>query len=299
MRDDVLVKEVLAKCEALKQAGFWPPEPQIRPRAWINNFEKEDRAIAAYLLDKFSFYNKKLTDALFVASYNSIGDGLPKGPTAPSTDTLITALDNAVFTPVTGEDPNPTDSGNLFCRNARQVLRIPEQRIVSPGKAAELAINGRTVVFLDDFIGSGDQFIKTWNRNYTAARGCSFSSISQYSDFAAIYLTLVTTDYGLSNIQRKAPSVAVCATHTLDASSTISGLDITQQQRLCIENFLEKYAPRLRPKESYMSRNPKWLRYGYKERGLLLGFEHSVPDATLPIFWSAGPADWEPLIERA
>ena len=51
----------------------------MRPRAWIKNFEEDDQKIAAFLLDKFTFYNKSLTQKLLVASYDSLGDGMPKG----------------------------------------------------------------------------------------------------------------------------------------------------------------------------------------------------------------------------
>ena len=88
MRVDVYVKDVLARCEALKRAGMWLPEPAIRPRAWIENFEDADKKVAAQLLERFVFYNQRLTDSLLVASFNSIADGLNKGPSAPSREQL-------------------------------------------------------------------------------------------------------------------------------------------------------------------------------------------------------------------
>ena len=117
--------------------------------------------------------------------------------------------------------------------------------------------------------------------------------------FVAIYVTLVTTDFGLGEINKNAPEVAVCATHTLETKSTIFGMaDGNPSLQMELDAFLNKYSSRLSPSESYIATNPAYLMHGYKNRGLMLGFEHSIPDATLPIFWSPGTSDWEPLIER-
>jgi len=299
LRNDVLVEEVLAKCDVLKSAGLWPAEPIITPRAWLQNFDDDDLGIAAFLLDKFTFYNQRFSDALLVSSYNSIGDGLSKGPQAPGANDLIRSLSSAVLTPISGEVPNPTDSGFLMCRKARQILEIPEDKIVDHKYAIDHASNNGTVIFIDDFVGSGDQFLKTWERQYGRSNPRSFSSIQNDIDFTAIYITLVSTDFGLNNIHRNAPKVAVCVTHVLDQKSVLSGVindsGFTESD---VETFLLKYSARLQPKEHYIVNNSNYLAYGYSGLGLLFGFEHSIPDATLPIFWAPGINDWGTLVER-
>lgn len=299
MRSDIIVEETLAKCDVLKSSGLWPAEPAIRPRAWLKNFDDNDLSIAAFLLDKFTFYNKRLSDALLLSSYNSIGDGLSKGPNAPDAKALALSLSSAVLTPISGEEPNPTDSGYLLCRNARQILKIPEERIVNHREAITHASNQNTVVFIDDFVGSGDQFIKTWGRKYGRSNPRSFSEIQHSNKFTAIYITLVSTETGLNNIHRSAPEVAVCATHVLNDKSTLPGIiNNSAYSKSDIDSFLLKYSSHLKPNEHYIANNPAYLLYGYQELQLLFGFEHSIPDATLPIFWAPGENNWEPLIER-
>lgn len=297
LRDDLIIREVLAKCDVLRTVGFWPPEKELRPRAWLNNFEEEDRGTAALLLDKFNYYNGRLTDALLLSSFHSLGDGLPKAPNPNRPEVLLSALNSAVFTPVRGEHPNPTDSGNLFCRKARQILDIDETRIVETNDAISAARTGKPVVFLDDFIGSGDQFRYTWTRHLHS--GTTFESIQDENGFTAIYIALVATDFGVKAINSICPNVSLCATHILTSSSTIDGVfkdepEVAER----VDKFLRKYCHGLTPKEDYIANNSEYLAYGYKKRGLLFGFEHSIPDATLPIFWAPGPNDWEPLIER-
>lgn len=294
MRPDVIIEEVLAKCDVLKMAGLWAAEPRLRPRAWLKNFEPQDQPLAAYLLDKFTYYNSRFTDRLFVASYQSLGDGMPKGPRAPGRDLLLQSIKKALFTPVRGEKPNPTDSGYFLCRRARQLLGVPEDRIVEADQALLHAYAGNPVVFLDDFVGSGDQFLTTWTRDM---KGRSFQDAMVRSGFVAIYVTLITTRLGLKVIYDGAPNVAVCAAHILDERSTVFGLKIESTALYSeVEELLKKYEPRLAPKEDYMEGS--YRIFGYKTRGLMFGFEHSIPDATLPIFWSPGTGNWEPLIER-
>jgi hypothetical protein len=44
----------------------------------------------------------------------------------------------AIVTYVTGESPNPTDSGYLFARKARQVLDLYEDQILNPAAFADM-----------------------------------------------------------------------------------------------------------------------------------------------------------------
>lgn len=274
---------------------MWLSEPTIRPRAWIENFDMGDKILAAQLLERFVFYNQRLTDSLLTTSFYSIADGLKKGPGAPTREQLLQALPNAVFTPVSGETPNPTDSGYFLCRRTRQVLNVDENQIKITSEALKAAANGLPVVFVDDFIGSGDQFLTTWQDRST---GTSFEAVQSKVDFAAIYVSLVGTEMGITNIGKKAPSVAVCVTHKIDNRGTFWGLQVSNPSLYSqIDSLLKRYTPRLTPHDVYMHQQ-EYLTYGYKHRGLFFAFEHSVPDATLPIFWCRGTNNWEPLIER-
>jgi hypothetical protein len=253
-------------------------------------------------LEQFDYYDDRLTDRLLVAAYNSLADGLPKGPKAPSRDQLLSTLPDAVFTPVEGETPNRTDSGNLLCRKARQLLGVPQERVVEPTQALDYAKRGNTVVFLDDLIGSGDQYIKTWKRKYSSVRPRSFADTQATTRFIAIYVALVATADGLEQIHKKAPHVAVSTAHILDRSSTVHELKPTPPSPMpditsAVASMLKKYESRLSPEEDYIAKKRAYKIFGYKKGGLMFAFGHSVPDSSLPIFWSPG-ARWTPLVVR-
>jgi len=298
LRDHIAIRMVEQKCEILKRGGLWPSPPAMRPVAWLNNFDSPDKVIAASLLDRFTYCNSLTVNAMLRSAWQSVADGFPKGPNVPNRELLLGGLERSWITPVEGETPRPTDSGYLFCRKARQILRMTDEMMIDTRTGIEKARQGDTIIFVDDFVGSGDQFLETWTRAYNR-RGESFATIHREIGYNAIYITLVTTDYGLAEINRRAPNVAVCPAHVLTEKSTVCGLaNAGLIDRDSTEHFLEKYSKKLTPKEDYMAGQPSYLKYGYKNRGLLIGFEHSIPDATLPIFWSPGIEGWEPLIER-
>lgn len=303
MRGDAYVNSVLERCDLLRRAGLWPSESHLRPREWLHNFDEADRTVAASLLENFQFYNQRMTDRLLLASYYGLADEGVRAKLIPTHSELDRVLQTAVFCPVEGENPNVTDSGNVMCRKARQLLGIPADRIRPTAAALDAAIAGAPVIFVDDFIGSGDQFIKTWTRAYRTDSPTSFAETKAISPFVAIYVAMVATEDGIQTIRLKAPDVVLSVAHSLGADATLHGLrsgpahpihDLQQAQGL----FLDKYAPSLSPQEHYMQ-STRYKRLGFKSKALLFAFEHCVPDATLPIFWSPGPSSWRPLVERA
>lgn len=295
MRRDVYINEVLSKCKVMKTCGLWTKEPKIRPRAWLGNFDETDKEIAAILLDNFIYYNAEHTDALLKSAYHSISTVFSGRQEKPVAD----ILDDFVFTIVTGENPNLTDSGHHFIRRLRQLFQIPEAKIVNFKEAIGQAKLGKNVIFIDDFVGSGEQFCTTWKRSVEGFE-TSFDELSQNENFLCIYVTLIATEDGLDRIQGLSPKLKVVTAHTLSSSSTIEGISQRKVTQLGLELFLAKYSKKLLPQEEHIADNPEYIMKGYRNIGALIGFEHGVPDASLPIFWSPGVDDnWIPLILRS
>lgn len=244
------------------------------------------------MLDNFIYYNAEHTDALLKAAYHSIS-------TIISEKSVAEILDDSVFTIVTGENPNLTDSGHHFIRRLRQLFHIPESKIVNYEEALEQAKLGKNVIFIDDFVGSGEQFCSTWKRSLGDSE-TSFEELCNSENILCFYVTLIATEKGLDRIKELAPNLKVVTAHVLTPSSAIDGISQRKVTQLGLELFLAKYSAKLLPQEVHIAENSEFLMRGYRNIGALIGFEHGVPDATLPIFWSPGVDDsWMPLILRS
>lgn len=298
--DKDFINATLRKCAALQEAGLWCPSPSLRPRAWLHNFEENDRVLAAVILDNFAFYSDRQSDLLFKAAFeDALADFARE-----SDERRERFLSDAIFTPVEGETPNPTDSGYSFCRRARQVLGVPEARIVRPAKALELAREGAPVVFVDDIIGSGEQLIKTWSRSYAPSPPSSFAAAHGAGGLDAAYISLVATSYGLKRIAQAKVPVSVFAAHVLSERHSVTQVEYKQlapsipDLRGALLQMLRAYSGELVVPD-YMQ-DPGSRSLGFHDLGLLVGFEHSIPDATIPLIWAeSSGANWVPLRKRS
>lgn len=236
---------------------------------------------------------------MLLSLYRQLRDGLIS---QMGIERAQSTLDRAVFTSVEGEDPNVTDSGNLFCRKLRQTARIADDCFMDPKRALEQAKAGRLVVFLDDILGSGSQIAATWKRDYLSEQPYSFADVEATNGLHVIYATLVATRAGLDRLRADLTGLQVVAAHILEGADTVTGIprsalkpDLDDIPR-AIENLLEKYSPRLGVPQHLESHRARM--YGHAGAGLLVAFEHSTPDSTLPIFWAVGPDQWTPLVRR-
>jgi len=300
MRSDLYIEGVLRKCQVLKHAGLWAAEPKIRPTAWLHNFTAVEKPVAAVLLDHFVFFSAGAVDRMLTSGYRRLRDELIEKSDKTA---ALDILNRVVFTGVEGEDPNVTDSGKLFCRKLRQILGLPEDRFLEPRDVIGVAAQGTPVIFLDDFIGSGDQFIRTWTRQYQPRFPQSFAEASGADLFKAMSINLVATEYGLARIKAAAPKLALTESHKVADEYGVRKLPRTpflpdvQDIPGGIEALLDKYATMLRV-PNYMS-STQQRKYGHHELGLSLAFEHTTPDATLPLFWAEVSDKWTPLVRRS
>jgi hypothetical protein len=174
--------------------------------------------------------------------------------------------------------------------------------IVEPMDALAAAASGKNVVFLDDFVGSGNQMRETWRRKYSTTGPSSFAELARARRFHAIYLTLVATRYGLQSLEFDCPDLILRPAHLLGDEYSVRNLASLPANRSIpsladrIHALLAKYAPTLVLNDDL--RKADYALYGWHSLGLLLGFEHGIPDATIPLIWAEGQAGWTPLARR-
>jgi hypothetical protein len=166
---------VMAKCDSFVDYQLLPLVEKLNPSAWLTNFKDSEKDLAVHLLNSFIYYSETFTDKLFSAAFLGLSRTIrPIHSSYLKNQTQWRDfLDTILVTHVTGEEPNTTDSGYTFARRARQVVGIEETYIIEPSLTIEqLFRNAPTpwpVVFVDDFVGSGNQFVETWYRKYNVS----------------------------------------------------------------------------------------------------------------------------------
>jgi hypothetical protein len=287
---------VFGKCDYFLEARLWPLTQRLDPRRWMSNFLPDEREHAISLLNSFLYFDKILMEHLLLGAFQALSRSFcGAGESFLGTQAKWRSFtDSAIITCVRGETPNPTDSGYTFLRMARQVLGVNEDRIMEPDSAVDFLLKKPCpVVFLDDFVGSGQQFISTWKRQVPVIGhvGISFETLSlllRNSQF--FYCPLVCTAYGKQKIQTECPAVNVRPAHIIsDEYGAFARESVLwpAELRASAAAFVERASSR--------AGIPNWK--GFHDLGLALAFEHSVPDATLPIlYWREN--GWKPLIAR-
>ncbi len=281
----------------------WDPA-RIKPRDWLENFNEAERPFALQMLRRFVFFPDHLTDELLRAAFHQVSASIAHGKMfRDGLQSWQIFCSNAILTYVTGEVPRPTDSGQLFARKARQALGFDEREIVPPNDAVQLLLDGsrKVVIFVDDFVGSGNQFCETWNRKIECSDGLyrSFANLSSTGKIiGAFYCNAVGTKKGHSKILNRCPNVHIFSGNLLNDDASFVDVASTQWPEP-IKAASQGFIKGLQKRYGFVSENQgeeDWR--GFHALGLGLAFAHSTPDATLPIFRS-NRKGWRPLVMRS
>ena len=293
---------VLEACGRLVDFGAWD-QTKIDLHGWLTNFSASERGFALVLLSRFTFVADALVDQLFRSAFQNLSILLDDvwQDFNPARERWRRFCDNAMITLVQGERPNPSDSGWLFARKARQAIGVRQNQLHEPQKVVEELVRGFSgpVVFVDDFVGSGEQFLKTWARAYPVeGRSVSFESLSEASPASFYYVNAMTTEYGRCRIKKRAPRVRLSAgnvipkRYSLAHPDSLLWPDAIRPQGI---QFIESIGRRL-GFDADDGGESDWR--GFHQLGLALAFAHCVPDASLPLFYTQNRG-WTPLVQRS
>lgn len=293
-------EEVLASKQYLSAIGQWPRIPaRANPKRWLEGFEPGDIDHATAVLESLVYFSDEQTTKLFTSLVHSLSAEVTSADTdyADRQARWTQFLDTCLVTFPTGETPSPTDSGYAFARRARQELGFDEANVLDPESTlARLSGAPRTpVLVVDDFAGSGQQFLETWNRGYALQDGTPVSFVQLQADrgIDVYYLPVVATDYARERIAANAPSIKFRTAHLLGPEYRA-----THPQSHVFPNPLRSLAADFIARASRRAGLPTNADLGFHRLALALAFEHSVPDATLPIIWADTPT-WTPLMRRS
>ena len=295
---DATERFVDSKTQFFLDVQLWPLRQDMDAHAWLKNFNSDERPFALNLLNVFLYYNEPLVDSMLYGAVQRLS-----APVVHAADNIPHArdlwrnfLDSLLITYVEGEIPNPADSGFLFARKARQILAIPEEHIMPPSRALAILRQApqTPLLFVDDFIGSGNQMVTTWSRSHSPTL-TSFHSLAELSP-SIFYVPLIATESGITALTTQCPGLRVCPAHVVDDQYSLtspSSIFWPDALKPDARSFLLDASRRAGIVDSY-----KYGWQGFHDLALPLAFYHSVPDATLPLFfWDQH--GWQPLIRRA
>lgn len=288
--------EVLETKSYLSRIRQWPSIPEeVNPSRWLNGFAPEHKDHALALLDSFVFISARQTQKLFTSTFHALSSELTAAEATyhAKRDKWRSFLKDVVITAPTGEQPNPSDSGFIFQRFARTALRVSEDQLVNVSelRATIEAVGPRPVVLVDDFAGSGNQFIETWTRRMWPTGPQSLAELTAAHGLEVYYLPLICTTQAAQRLATEASDVRLRPCHVLTEAYSAShpeSVVFPEDLRGSVPNFIREASAR-----AGITLYPN----GFCGLELAVAFEHSIPDANLGVLWSEESA-WFPLMTK-
>jgi hypothetical protein len=291
---DNFIDSVFVTGAQMIERGFWEIQ-RSRLDSWLNQFcGREERFFAACLLDQTivrsrpqfesclrSLFRSNLNNAIFKDDHD-----------LRLTEALMSRQDPKIrLVPVICESDPPTKSGPLVMRRLQRILKLNARWMCWPwqAKTAVVDCGVNTVIFVDDFLGSGDQFVKFFNQ-------WGFNEVGT-SAISLIYAPVVAHQFGLNNLTTSLSQVGVECVETLGTSHSFFNEGTWQlfsQGQISgseARNWYLDFGKKRGVKPSSVNL------LGYGELELVFGFSHSTPNSSLPILWHTS-AEWQPLLER-
>lgn len=295
---EIYIQLVLDRSRELIESSIWQDLHVQRVTSWIENFsESIDRYFAARILDSLIYrplpQTKALIDYLFVRALPEVTRNDALGAFCPDWVTSFlapTAHPCVRFIPVIRDIDPPTKSGPLVARMIARHLGISECNMIWPWQIEKaLSAGVKIFVFLDDFLGTGNQFTK-FCKSYKIQ---SFLSAAQF-----IYAPLVAHVMGVNAVKTYDNWIVLAHAELLDA-----GQELFSESCDCFEDDLNsredarKYYDILIDKIGLRSSLSERLWYGYGGLALAFSFSHASPNNSLPLLWWRAE-NFVPLFDR-
>ena len=281
---------IIARCKDLIAHNIWQGMDDLQLNRWLNNFPSaEQRYFAARVLDILMYRSEPQTKSMLthlfqrtipdVARHHSFGSHLYSVCDRLQTD----HEPDLRLVPVSPGGHATMSSGPLITRLAQKHLNFRKRWIIPHRK-----IHSTTpfVVFLDDFIGTGNQFhgfIRQANltRLVTERRCC--------------YVALAAHTTGIEYLRCKFPDLAVSAVDLLSARNSLfhrhslafpDGTNSITDARAFYRQVLASFGIRQR------------YQGGYGGLDLAYAFAHAAPNNSTPLLWWPPNGQWTPLFRR-
>ena len=120
--------ETIERARFFQTVQAWPLSDELNYDGWLKNFDTDnDKYIACLILNFFTYYPAKMVDQMLKVSVGHAGQILSHYFTDWKHSDF---KDRCLYSFIPGETQNPSDSGHTFTSKLREVLGIPEDRII-------------------------------------------------------------------------------------------------------------------------------------------------------------------------
>jgi hypothetical protein len=293
------IKEVTDRLSFFQTVQLLPLTHELNFQGWLKNFEKgEDRYIASLIADFFIYYPDFLVDNLMESAMQNIGYELSKRLSYWHHNFLY---DKCYYSYIPGEVPEKSDSGILFTRKLKD-MGVPPNRVIDFDKIYETLLSESfltPIIFIDDFVGSGQQCHSAWNKN-RKNQGKTLNEIQKEIGNLFIFAPLVANEIGEEAIGENCPNLIFSPVHTLGNEYNLfhkscycwKGDDRLYEKGV---ELIETYSKKLGITDNKGSHTEDVR--GYYNQGLAIKFKSGAPDA-VPAFFYWEKKGWTKLFTK-
>lgn len=288
--------DIKDRCKNLITARIWNGIDINRLNAWLKNFDTDDeKYLSACVLDSLMYRSNSKTKALIYHLFNIVLPNYTRLNPTPigQINDWIERLQSTSQDPgvrlvaaVSDDDP-PTKSSHLVLRLLSKEFQIEEGWIIYPHKLKYHFQSGiRTFIFIDDFLGSGDQF----NELILEYDLHNFEEKNREQTYF-LYCPLVAHERGIKNISETFNGkIPVVASENLKEEMNFFEIYFESEAN----NARKFYIQMLKKRNIHLSREDDYFGHGNLQLGY--SFEHACPDNALKILWLN--KNWTPLFDR-
>jgi hypothetical protein len=289
--------DVIHRFRQLLQKGIVTGIDPIRLNNWLVNFVTlEDRYLAAHILSGLTYRS----DAMVRSSFQHLvhcelprvlrARGVLSLDDLESFDQVLSTVDQATpfrFVAVDGTfEKTPGKSGALLLRAFRRHLSVSKTLLCRPERLAELPTTVKALIFIDDLVGTGQQFQ-------------TFATHSKLADHAKqralVYCPLLGFKTGLASLAKRLPWLEIQPVEILNESHQFFRPS-EQDRSLWDVDGVNKVQDVHDHVAELCKRNAIPFRTNHC-LDLVVAFENAAPNNSLTML-SSKSAQWQSLFDR-
>jgi len=269
--------------------GIWSGIERHRFDNWCQQYETdEEKVILALLLRQLVYRSKEQVKSLLHQAFDK---GIPQklyeitGDESVFEEMKMFKLhskypSNILIVPVIRDFEPPTKSGPLVARLLKKMININDKMMKWPWNLGDLE-NIETIIFVDDFVGTGDQFLKFCDHHIKP------DVFNKQINF--LYSPITANKEGLDNIISTRPDIKVCPIEVVSNennffTSAKNEYSLSDDEVIELDTFYLDFMKKIELNK-IGGKKGKMLK-GYDGLALTYAYEHGTPNGSLPLLWA-------------